>query len=187
MPYELRSGSVRPPPEPVHPSSRATDTRLSYENAKKWTLDHLRITNLQQETDVSIDRIIDAKYIPFDSVPGKYSVMRNERFRSFLACQRPDYQRIAELLQNPTLEDADSLQISHDIGDPNRPSFMFFNDLRESKLRGRLASYDSQRIYVLMGFLRQVYPDRYLFVSQSLNVCFGSASGVTPLFPRTLK
>ena len=64
--YDLRSQSTS-----EVASSISTDTRLLYQNPREWTLDHLRIANLQQESGVSIDRIIDAKYIPSDGGSGK--------------------------------------------------------------------------------------------------------------------
>ena len=47
------------------------DTRLIYQNPQHWTLHHLKAVNLQHETDVALDRIVDANYIPSDSDPGE--------------------------------------------------------------------------------------------------------------------
>lgn len=72
--YDLRSQSTSEASKAHDPpvaSTISTDTRLLYQNPRKWTLDHLRIANLQQESGVSIDRIIDSKYIPSDGDSGK--------------------------------------------------------------------------------------------------------------------
>ena len=50
--------------------SLPTDTRMLFQKPDKWTLDHLRVTNLQREMDVPLERIIPAKHIPHDD-PGK--------------------------------------------------------------------------------------------------------------------
>ena len=47
------------------------DTRLIYQTPRHWTLHHLEAVNLQHETDVALDRIVDAKYIPSDFDSGE--------------------------------------------------------------------------------------------------------------------
>lgn len=39
------------------------DIHLIYQTPRYWTLHHLEAINLQQETDVPLDRIVDTKYI----------------------------------------------------------------------------------------------------------------------------
>lgn len=112
------------------------------------------------------------------------TLMRNERFWSLLTCQRPDYQRIAELFQSPTVKDADPSRYPIKSATPIGLFFFLFcffvfQRLARVQAEWSVVSYDNQRIYVLMFILRQMYPDRYLFVSQTPNVCFASAFGLT--------
>lgn len=48
----------------------STDADLLYQTPQKWTLAHLRATNLQHETGVSWEQIVDARYTPSDCDPG---------------------------------------------------------------------------------------------------------------------
>ena len=68
---QTRSG---PGPTATSPSSLESlpaDTRCIFQKPGKWTLDHLRVTNLQREMDVPLERIIPAKHIPSHDDPGK--------------------------------------------------------------------------------------------------------------------
>ena len=56
---------------PSSSESLPTDTRLLFQKPHKWTLDHLRLTNLQREMDVPLERIIPAKHIPSHDDSGK--------------------------------------------------------------------------------------------------------------------
>lgn len=56
---------------PSSPESLPAGTRMIFQQPHKWTLDHLRVTNLQQEKDVPLERIIPAKHIPSPDDPGK--------------------------------------------------------------------------------------------------------------------
>ncbi|KAL5342851.1 hypothetical protein BJX70DRAFT_394293 [Aspergillus crustosus] len=57
------------PPEEAY-AHLPFDTRVLYQPPHKWTPKHLRIANVEQEFDVPMDRILDAKYIPSDDDPG---------------------------------------------------------------------------------------------------------------------
>lgn len=52
------------------PSAPCPDTLLLFQPSKKWTARHLKIAKVQR-TNVQIDGIIDAKYLPTDDDPGK--------------------------------------------------------------------------------------------------------------------
>lgn len=52
------------------PSAPCPDTLLLFQPSKEWTARHLKIAKVQR-TNVQIDGIIDAKYLPTDDDPGK--------------------------------------------------------------------------------------------------------------------
>lgn len=71
-PPETQTSSKPGPTATSSPlESLPVDTRMLFQKPDKWTLDHLRVMNLQREMDVSLETIIPAKHIPFHDDPGK--------------------------------------------------------------------------------------------------------------------
>lgn len=59
-----------PAPAPAATRSAADDsTRQLYEKPEIWTQDHLRIANLQLESDVPFDKIVNVERIPLGQAP----------------------------------------------------------------------------------------------------------------------
>ena len=79
------------------PSRSTADgsTRRLYEKPEKWTQDHFRIPNLQLESDVPFDKIVNVEYIPLDEDIGKFALYEEKK---------------------PTKSDAAILRISTDSG-----------------------------------------------------------------------
>ena len=64
-----------PAPAPAATRSAADDsTRQLYEKPERWTQDHLRIANLQLESDVPFDKIVNVECIPLDEDIGKLAL-----------------------------------------------------------------------------------------------------------------
>ena len=60
-----------PNPTATSLGSLPAGTRLLFQKPQKWTLDHLRATNIKREMDVPLERIVPAKHIPSHDDPGK--------------------------------------------------------------------------------------------------------------------
>lgn len=61
------------------PSTSSTPpaaTRFLIQPPKKWTVDHLRAINIQQEIDLPIERIVAPEYVPSHNNPGKCAQAR---------------------------------------------------------------------------------------------------------------
>ena len=84
-----------------------------------------------------------------------------------LICQRPEFQRIAGLFQNPSVEDTSSQTESGNIGDDKSHFYLFFNDIRRFKWLRRPLSYDIRLIGVVDRVLNEIYQDESLFVLQN--------------------
>lgn len=54
-------------------SQSTADTRRLYDKPRKWTQEHLRIANLQLESEVPIGNIVKMEYVPSDEDTGKFA------------------------------------------------------------------------------------------------------------------
>ncbi|KAL2823822.1 hypothetical protein BDW59DRAFT_92518 [Aspergillus cavernicola] len=84
-----------------------TDGRLLYQAPQKWTLNHLRVANVEEKLDVPLDRIVDATFIPTDD--------------------DPEFKRIANDIQEYVFGEPGP---EIDYGTKN-PFWLFFNDLQD--------------------------------------------------------
>ena len=55
-------------------SQSTADTCRLYDKPGKWTQEHLRIANLQLESEVPIGNIVTVEYIPSDEDTGKFAL-----------------------------------------------------------------------------------------------------------------
>ncbi|KAK2807508.1 hypothetical protein FQN50_005376 [Emmonsiellopsis sp. PD_5] len=111
-----------PVPSQADSETLPTDTRLLYQAPKKWTLNHLRITGVQQEHDVPLDRIVDARYIPSDN--------------------DPDFKRIANQFLDKIAEESYLYLERKDVRVNQNRFFNFFLALQGYKI-GIRRSYDT--------------------------------------------
>ncbi|XHF98710.1 hypothetical protein AWENTII_002251 [Aspergillus wentii] len=129
-------------------ASLSRDTCLLLKPPKKWTLEHLQIARVQQEK-VSLDKIVDLKFVPHDD--------------------DPEFQRLESLLCDPSMEsrDKDDLPFEQD------PFKFFFGTLRS--YGGWCDSIEDARgenfvNHVIRMILREMYPDLTLYATSYMRL-----------------